>query len=385
MLRKISHSFLSLLGACVLAVVSHIGTLQAAEIRHLYDAEVPVKDQTASERKQAIQQALIRVMIKVSGNAQVALTNGMPSVLQKANNYVREYRYQAAPAPATTSSSTETPDQPLSELWVRFSPDAVNSQLRKLALPVWGRARPATLVWLAYDDQGERGLLNGNEHPEIKQQLDDEAARRGLPLVWPLLDLEDQAKISFADVWAGFQDRVVAASGRYQSEAILVGRLLHRRDGTWDARWHLFTSATGPAQAWESSGDLTEVIPVGINNTADQLAGRYAQTGESGTSLVHIRINNVNSAGAYERSLKFLRGLEPVEDIQLVSLNTDSVDFNLQLRGTQNDLMQSLKLSDNKLLLPVASQPVPITTPPVATSPQTTQITPEILTFRFLK
>jgi hypothetical protein len=354
------------------------GKLPAAEVAHLYDAVVPVTDQTVSVRKQAIQQALVRVMIKVSGNAQIAASDGISALLKKANNYVREYRYQKAEIPP--------PAEPQSELWVRFSSKAINSGLRELRLPVWGRARPATLVWLAYDDRGKRALLNGSEHPEIKQMIDDAAEMRGLPLVWPLLDLEDQSKISFSDIWAGFPDRILGASQRYQSEAILAGRLLHRANGSWDARWRYISA--GVSRVWESSGSLSEVMPVGIDNTANELAQRYARRDEASSSQVRVKINDVNSAGAYESSLRFLHGLEPVEDIQLVSLDVDSVVFNLRLRGSENDLMQSIELSDAKLLLPVVSQPEQpglVKPNPDTTVPPVAQTPPETLTFRFLK
>ena len=41
------------------------------------------------------------------------------------------------------------------------------------------------------------------------------AAYRGMPLQLPLMDLEDQAGLTPADVWSGYQPGIRQASARY--------------------------------------------------------------------------------------------------------------------------------------------------------------------------
>ena len=74
-------------------------------------------------------------------------------------------------------------------------------------MPVWGPERPLTLLWVAVDDgAGGRALLGANEAARVRRAGDAAetellttvraeivaaADERGLPIAWPLLDLED--------------------------------------------------------------------------------------------------------------------------------------------------------------------------------------------------
>ena len=44
--------------------------------------------------------------------------------------------------------------------------------------------------------------------------MEERSAERAVPIILPLLDLEDQSVISAAEIWGGFSDRVIAASAR---------------------------------------------------------------------------------------------------------------------------------------------------------------------------
>ena len=108
-------------------------------------------------------------------------------------------------------------------------------------MPVWGPERPLTLLWVAVDDGvGGRALLGANETTElgapttpqmtallttVREEIVAAADERGLPIAWPLLDLEDLNAVTFTDVWGGFEDRIVAASTRYRADAVLIGRV----------------------------------------------------------------------------------------------------------------------------------------------------------------
>jgi hypothetical protein len=109
------------------------------------------------------------------------------------------------------------------------------------------------------------------------------------------------------------------------------------------------------------------------------LATRYARVGDIGSSLLRVKITDLNSVAAYAKSEKFLRELEPVETIQLVSLDSNNVVFKIKLRGSQQDLVQALELSNEKLFIPVATE-----TPPVNPAPDV-PVPPAMLTYRFLQ
>jgi len=357
---------------------------QAVELTDLYSAEIPVVNQSIDERKQAIKRALVRVLVKVSGNAQITLTPGIPNLLKQANRYVVQYRYQSRALPPAIDAPAPLPATSETILRVQFSDTRLGSALQGLSIPVWGRARPATLVWIAYDTQGERGIVSENQQADLQARLSKAAELRGMPLLWPLLDLEDQTRISFADVWAGFQDRIQAASVRYEVQSILVGRLLNRSDDFWDARWELLTESGN--SNWQSAGNIDELLEIGVNTATDTLASLYVRAADIGVSQLQIKITDLQSASDYAVVERFVRKLEPVETLELLQLQANTAMFSLKLKGTDEDFQQALELSNIKPLVRVETAAVGVgvtgnTNPAQATGvPQT-----QVLTYRFIQ
>jgi hypothetical protein len=225
----------------------------------------------------------------------------------------------------------------------------VNQALAGVGLPVWGRARPATLVWLAVDDFGQRYLV-GPQHEDIQAILHRLSRQRGVPLVMPLLDLEDQFKLGFADVWANFEESVQRASSRYGTEAVLVGRLLRSSENFWHGRWTLYHG--GQVNDWESDGDIEDTLAAGIDSGADTLATRFARFVDAGGVQLRVRINEVLSIADYARVADYLGSMEAVESVRAVYIDAESIIFNVALRGDRNSLEQAVALSDRTVLTP---------------------------------
>ena len=69
-------------------------TAQAADVRDLYQASISVPDQSTKTREQAIEQALLIVLGKVSGNTTIASVPQVQMRLSEASHLVEQYRYQ---------------------------------------------------------------------------------------------------------------------------------------------------------------------------------------------------------------------------------------------------------------------------------------------------
>ena len=52
---------------------------------------------------------------------------------------------------------------------------------------------------------------------------------------FPILDLEDTARISAAEVWGGFLRRIGEASQRYEPDVVLTARIREESDG--EGKW----------------------------------------------------------------------------------------------------------------------------------------------------
>lgn len=314
--------------AILLPVAAH-----AAEVKGLYRAEVPVSDQGAKERQDALSSALDEVLTKVTGYGGVAQRPEVADLIKDPARLVLQYHYQAA-APGASSQT----------LVVSFDEKAVNEALRRHGMPIWGEARPTTVMWLAIEDSGGQRLIGADDKAAIADVIRDRAKRRGLPLVLPLLDLQDQSQVQVADVWAGFRDSVAQASKRYQAQAVLIGRV-YRDGGHWSARWLLNQGQND--DRWDASGpDVAAVLRDGIDGAADRLAARFAQTYRTTgvASSLNLRVDQVSSLAAYSRVIKYLRSLGGVKDVAVVSVEPNALTCRLALEVPERTVIQTITL-----------------------------------------
>lgn len=299
----------------------------------LFEAEVPVTSQQPAERQAAMQQALSEVLVRVTGQRELLHSGRVRPLLEDASRFIQQYRYFTVP--------DSTPPQLM--LRVRFDGDGIRQALREHGVAYWGGAeRPDTLVWLAVEERGRRYILSSQDDSVAYQQVRQAGRQRGVPLLFPLMDLEDQAQVRFSDIWGGFFERVLQASDRYDPQAILIGRLNLSPSGSWVARWSL--RVAGNTTAWsDTDSQLAGVVRAGIDNVADNLASRLAVT-DSGTvgNRVNVSVEDISTLAAYARVTDYLASLTAVRQLQVVAVTGTSVDYAVQLNGSLQGLTQTI-------------------------------------------
>ncbi len=326
---------------CVSIMLS--ANLSAAVVEGLYKSEVAVSGQGKSERQTAMQAAIQQVFAKVSGQPNIASIESIKRVIDNSSLYVQQYGYRKLKGGelAEHRANGSTGNQ---IVWFRFDERAINKVLRENNLPVWGKTRPTTLVWLAIEQDGGRYILGSDTLDDMRLSLKREASRRGLAILIPLLDLEDQTALPFADLWGDFQDSILQASSRYQAEAVLVGRMSLSRSDIWEGRWTLYEKNT--SLTWSYQATLANhVLAAGVSGAMEILARRYAQiTVTDAQSDIVLTVLDVASLSDYVKVTKYLSSLEQIKGIQTAFIDTGGVGFNLQLRGSSEGLRQTIGL-----------------------------------------
>ncbi|HFE32774.1 MAG TPA: DUF2066 domain-containing protein [Gammaproteobacteria bacterium] len=345
-----STIFRLLLALCLLPTMA-----LGAEVRGLYEAEMLVPDQSRSERGLAMSAALAQVVTKVSGRRDARLQPKVAQAIRRPARLLQQYRYRTLPA-AQRGESLPGDDPQL--LFFQFDKKAVDKLLHDSGLPVWGATRPAVLAWLAVEDGGRRYLLGADSPGELRRLVAQEAKRRGLSLLLPLLDLQDQHQVSFADVWGRFRDPVLAASQRYRPEAVLMGRLQRTADGEWLADWWIIEGRD--SEQWRANGVLpAEVVEEGMAGAVSWLAQRYApQPGSREQGHLQVTVDGVRSLADFARVEGYLQSLQQVEHIRVRQLGDGRVDFSLALQGSPEGVAQTIALG--QVLAPVAPQGEPV-------------------------
>ena len=330
----------------------------AIQVKGLYQARIPVASEAAQDRAQALRAALERVLIKVSGKRTAPLSRRIAAVLTDPARLIDQYRYLTLPAQAAPGQPV--PPSPSLALWVRFDPAAIDRALRAAQLPIWGRERPTVLLWLAVQDGTQRTLVGADNAGTVPTEVEHLARGRGLPLVLPLMDLEDQSRVQFGDVWNGYMDNLLEASQRYAAKVILVGQVQHETSGAWSSRWTL--QQGGQQVQWVSQGQAEDdVLAAGIDGAADTLASRFALAPSGyATSLAAVDVDGVTSLQDYARVSRYLAALTSVVQVQPYQVDASRVGFQVDVRGGWNYLAQEISLGHT--LLPEATT----TTPPVS-------------------
>jgi len=347
--------------------------LQAIELDGLYEAELEVNSQGRAERRGIIRSALTEVIIKVSGNGQIALSPGIPEILSRSSQYLQQYRYRSdrLEVDAVTGLAKEQ-----KYLWVRFDQTSLDMALRAIGVPIWGRSRPVTLAWLVIEQGGRRQLLGSDDDSVFTDAVIEKSKRRGIPLDLPLYDLEDQQRVRVTDVLGGFQESILSASERYAADAVLVGRLRDIGKNRWEGRWTLHLA--GRALHWSEKGDFDAVINFGIDGAASSLASRFVREPSNELGELMVLVTNVLGLEDYARSDQFLAGLDGVTRIQPRKISSDNILFKVEVRGDQQSLLQSVRLSNQNIFSLIEPATLPVAQPPIQGS---APIVPDI-TFR---
>jgi len=317
-----------------LTCVFFAASATAVEVTTLFTAEVPYDRSARDARARAYEEALANVLLRVSGPELVGDTDLYEALFPEPERFVIRFR----------QGSDET-------LFVTFDGDALTTLLRESGQTVWGRDRPLTLVWLAVDwGQGEREVvgasdedtnpdpddaLSANRNAMLRDRILNFAKRRGLPVVFPLLDSEDLALVSFSDIWGGFDEELLAASARYDVDSVLIGRV---RAGSLERnRWHYYF---GPEQrVWNGEPEFA------VMQVADMLAGEFAIRGDAPVRTVDLNISGIFSIEAYGGVQDVLEGVSVIDSFRIAEVAGDTMRLEVDAVGGAERLARALRLA----------------------------------------
>jgi hypothetical protein len=317
-------------------------------VRDLYVAEVLVASRAQSELTEGARSGLLQVLVRVSGSTDVESDRLISAALRQPADYYYQYGYDSTDRTLVVDGE----EVEARVLRISFDPSAVSRLLRRAGFAVWGSNRPGILVWLAYNAGQGREMLMEADSSELMQSLKSRASYRGLPLMYPLMDLEDTVRLSTAEVWGLFLDRIDNASMRYGPDVIVAGRAQQDASGQWSGRW--FYRIERRWIGFDSTASSAEELVAGIINVlADELAERYA-VGSAQGSLI-IRVDSVHDLADYAAVSAYIESLTPVVETFVLEVKGDEVLFQLSTEGESAQLLETINLDDKMLLMTAGS------------------------------
>ena len=307
-------------------------TSQAFADGGLYSGTVVVTDQGEAERNDAIPQALIQVLRKLSGRRELPLSTALDDALANANGLSLSIRYQNVERldPEGVASSQL-------QLIVRFRQAAVDALLQEVSLPRWQQERPAVQIWVVIED-GLSRELKPVEFDYAWLAMEELAATRGLPLSWPELDEEELQLIDMRLVWGGFTDYLVERGAPGDGLVIIAAR---REGPEWTLRWNL--ASNEQHWSWRNSDqELMFALAAGVHQMTEKIAAVNAiAISEQGQNSVEITIGGLYGANDYVRCLGYLQQLSLVTAVEILAAQPGRVHFQLQLNASTEYLTES--------------------------------------------
>lgn len=312
----------------MLACAFNVG---AVEVGDLYTTEVAW--QAGESRNPAYRRALQAILVKVTGNPSAANDPAILGLFGDPGRLVLGYQ----------AGSTDS-------LLVSFDGRQINDVLRAADQPVWSVDRPLTLVWLALDKgRGERKILSSSDRSVttltarsadpadfLRERVRNVAGQRGIPVAFPLMDAEDQSKVSVADIQGGFVESVIDASQRYGATSILIGRVNADQIDRIQWQWVFGADTTSFTGSVERAGQ----------RVANRMAGLFALSDASNTVVADVVVSGIEDAAAYGQVFSYLDGLPQVKSVAVNAVENGQTAFSLELLGGLARLQDALANTD---------------------------------------
>jgi hypothetical protein len=179
--------------------------------------------------------------------------------------------------------------------------------------------------------------------PELANAVSFVAKQTGLPLLFPLLDMDEQRLISVNDVLSAYPQRLLSVSERYDVVSILAGRVV-KRQNCWESDWAFYFNQ-GIEQWTQSCGSLNDVIMIGMHGAYGRLSKHYAVKPDAPqTSTVTLTISGVNGVDDMKRISNYLRSLAMVKSVFWLSAEAGFNDYQVNFEGDRQTLEEILGL-----------------------------------------
>lgn len=319
----------------------------------LYQVDQFVPDQGESARLAAAQRSLLRVLSRTTGLASVPRNPTVISALKNPERYYTKYVYfdprglDAEQRGLIDNASSDA----AAVLAIRFDfqPAAIKELTRNAQLPTWWSRRPMTMVWMVLDEPSGRTVID-HSGLELRSEFDAKAQQRGLPIMLPLMDLQDTVQVSPAVVWGKFTQVLDQASERYMANQYLLGRFSVQEilgERLYTGEW-LVRSSNGEASQYLQGVDLENLVHTGIDMATRHVLDQHLVF--TNASRQHdLVVRGVAQLQAYAGLLDYLQSLEFIDSVMLLGLQPDALTLRVKTVATDRQL-KSLLIDDGQFV-----------------------------------
>jgi hypothetical protein len=266
---------LRLLLSTLLAALANAAA--AAEPLARYEGRVIVTGTGEETRTAGMADALVDVLVKVSGDPRLAKDSRVPELAEQANSFVTTYSYRDRMEGIPVHDEQGTRDRP-HDLTVEFDAAKVNATLNALGRKPWTE-RPPLAAFLAVDNGSRTFVLHADEEigRDLREALAAASDRYGVATVLP-----DQAALggdglSVQELSSASSEGLDALAKMVGGAVPLVGSLIwDDKQLGWVANWR-FRRGHDAMHEWHIEGvSFDAALRSGVGGAAQILSGNGA-------------------------------------------------------------------------------------------------------------
>ncbi|MXZ43885.1 MAG: DUF2066 domain-containing protein [Gammaproteobacteria bacterium] len=326
----------------VLAFLLVGNALRAEPVDWLYDVEVPVNARTQADAEVALQRSVDVLLMRLTGLSTIPRTPEVQTAFANLNTYVKQYEFTRLRANSPLGSGDA--------LVARFNSSLIRELIKEARFPVWPADRPSVVIWLTIHEGTDSKLVQDTT-PEALELL-NRAQERGIELVIPIMDLQEQAKVKSTSVVGQFWGDIEVASDRYKTEFIAAVSCQKDLFGSYQTSFNYWYQGVEHFDHREFSA--REDLPVNIvDHIVDILVSKHAIIREH-EEIYRIGVIDVTTVESYAAVLTHLNGLDFIDDFVLVSLDNEVLIFDVYTPSSADlfvelvDATGSLKTTDRE-------------------------------------
>jgi len=317
----------------------------ASSLNNLYQGQMEVSDQSRRSRDKAVPVIFEQVLVKVSGQSKITLNPVIKKSLRSALSFATEFSFEIVDGAPT--------------LTVKFNESLVDDLLKSNKITIWDVRRPSVMLWMVYEDElNARQLLSTQSIETLVSTVKKSAAKRGLPLLLPIWDLEDQMSVSTADIWGQFEDKVSIANSRYQSDFMILAKV-SSHGITQQVSWSVFKMSNAvdifgkspsliAMTGHDETDNIDQAIAQIISQSTDYFASQYSVDTSEDESDLSISVINVKTLTMYAKIRDYLTSIKAVDNVVLVKNQSNNYQFKIDLLGSKKSFLDIISL-DKKL------------------------------------
>lgn len=303
-----------------------------------YKGLVQVEDLEEDELRE---QALKQVLIKVSGNVDIANLEDSKALVKKIPSMLAQFGYQEV--------------DNVRFYYALFDKRKINRALINMQQPVWGETRPIPLIWLVNDRRQitSEYMVNSGQDVSLSLGLQKSELKRGVKAQFPLIDLDDSLAITASDISGRFYQTAAEASKRYGAEYFVLANVINTADDKSELKWELiqhqpYSKKNQVLIKQTNNGSKSYIMTAMMNDIADYYAQQFAILENNGEKLTQsLTVNNIDSLASLTALNKLLKNLNAVDSFKMLKMNEKQVEVLVTLKGGLMSLENALNVQSN--------------------------------------